>query len=379
LARAALRDGRDALSQGRPGDAERTLTRAAQQVATLPGSGDLARELATELKRAKRSAAAHDLHAAVMRLRLLHDAPGMSPTGLRLLAQRCRDTWDHRDSLVWPEDTGLIPALEQQIRLDLLDLALLWTDIHVGQAQPDALEAARREALITLREADARFGPSQAIAFREQALAETLGLQDQAAEAEARAARLPPRTAWEHVAFGRSLLHRAAYEQASVEFRKAFELEPEAFWPNFYAGVCAYRLARFDEALAAFHACVTLASQTPECWYNRALAKTALGHTGEAIRDYDRALQLAPDFAAATLNRGVLHCQNKNLSAAKTDLQRALTLGADSAAVHYNLALVHLADNEPAAGLTHVRQALQFNPRHREALELRERLEGNGK
>jgi tetratricopeptide (TPR) repeat protein len=303
----------------------------------------------------------------------------MTSTDLGFLAQRCRATWDRRDSLVRPEDADLTPALEQQIQLDLLDLALLWTDFHLRQAPPQGLEAARREALTMLGEADGLFGPSPVLARREQELAETLGLQDQAAEAERRAARLPPRTAWEHVALGRSLLHRAAFEQASVEFKKALDLEPGEFWPNFYAGICAYRQAHHAEALAAFHACVTLASQTPECWYNRALARSALGNTAEALGDYDRALRLDPKFAAATLNRGVLHCQNKNLDAARADLLKAKELGADTAVVYYNLALVDLADNQHAAALTQLRQALNYNPQHREALDLCERLEGTSK
>jgi serine/threonine protein kinase/Tfp pilus assembly protein PilF len=379
FARAALHDGREALSQGRPDDAERTLSRAAQQAATLPAGGELARELATELKRAKRAVAARDLHAAVTRLRLLYDAPGMSSTELGSLAGRCRDVWDGRDTLIRQEDADLNPALEEQIQLDLLDLVLLWTEFHLARAPKDALETAQREALETLLEADSLFGPSSVVACREQALAETLGLRDQADEAGRRSALLSPRTAWEHTALGRSLLHRAAYEQAAVEFKKALDLETAAFWPNFYGGVCAYRQAHFEEALAAFHACVTLAPQTPECFYNRALAWTALGNNTEALHDYDRALRLDAGFAAAVLNRGVLHRCNHDSAAARTDLQRALTLGADSAAVYYNLALVHLADKDEAAALTLVRRALQKNPRHQEAVELQERLEKKSK
>jgi tetratricopeptide (TPR) repeat protein len=379
FARAALLDGREALSQDRPEDAERTLSRAAQQAATLPASGDLARELATELKRAKRAIAARDLHAAVTRLRLLCDAPGMSPSALGSLAESCRATWDRRDSLIRQDDADLAPALEQQIQVDLLDLVLLWTDFRLGKASKNVLEAAQREALATLREADSLFGPSPVVACREQALAESLGLRDQAAEAGRRSAMLSPRTAWEHVALGRALLHRAAYEEASLEFKKALDLEQGAFWPNFYGGVCAYRQEHYEEALAAFHACVVLATQTPECYYNRALAWAALGNIPEALRDCDRALRLDSSFAAATLNRGVLHRLNKNLTAARRDLERALMLRADSATVYYNLALVHLAENDEAAALTLVRQALQHNPRHQEAAELRDRLADKGK
>ena len=375
FARAALHDGREALTRGRPDDAERTLSRAAQQAATLPASGELARELATELKRAKRAVAARDLHAAVTRMRLIYDAPGMSQCHISELAKGCHVTWEKGDSLVRQEDAELIPALEQQIQVDLLDLVLLWTDFRVGQAPPETLESAQREALSTLREADLLLGPSPIVARREQMLAEALGLQDLAAEAGRRSAQLSPRTAWEHVAIGRSLLHRAANEQALAEFKRALDLEPEAFWPNFYGGVCAYRQGRYAEALAAFHACVTLAPQTPQCFYNRALVLTALGKITEALRDYDRALRLDPEFAAAALNRGVLHRQNDDLPAAKADLKRALTLGADAAAVNYNLALVHLADNDPTAALTLVRRALQHNPQHQEAAKLRDKLE----
>ena len=149
-----------------------------------------------------------------------------------------------------------------------------------------------------LDEAETAFGPSHLLFRERQAHAEALGLTDVAEAAARGASRLPPRTAWEHCAVGRSLLASGDLARAGAAFERALALRPQDFWANFYQGVCAYRLRRFEDAVNAFRVCVALAPDRAECYYNRALAHAALGHVGPAGLDHDRATRLDPALVA---------------------------------------------------------------------------------
>src|SRR5262249_60989182 len=85
------------------------------------------------------------------------DAP--APAAGRRLEERAGALWDLRDLLL--ERLGMEGANE--VRGDLLDLAVLWTDLRVRLAGPGQVHAARRTALEVLAEAEARFGPSRVL------------------------------------------------------------------------------------------------------------------------------------------------------------------------------------------------------------------------
>jgi len=178
--------------------------------------------------------------------------------------------------------------VERRVRTDLLELAILWADLHVRLAPAEQLDQARRDALRVLTEAEAELDRSVVLSLERQAYAEALGLRDEARRASDRAAQLEPHTVWEHYAVGRSLLRAGKREAAAAHFQRAVDLDPQAFWPNFYAGTCAYRLQQYEAALAAFSARVALAPDKDECYYNRGLAYRALGREDLAARDFER-------------------------------------------------------------------------------------------
>ena len=93
--------------------------------------------------------------------------------------------------------------LLQQVQADLLDLAILWTNLRIHSARGNPKEA-RRQALEVLQQAEELFGSSAVLCRQLQAHAQALGLSDLAQQAGAQAASLPPRTAWEHFALGRT-------------------------------------------------------------------------------------------------------------------------------------------------------------------------------
>jgi tetratricopeptide (TPR) repeat protein len=192
------------------------------------------------------------------------------------------------------------------VRQDLLDLALFWTDLQVSLAPDPEKNAARHQALRTLAEVEALFGPSAVLVHRRQCYAADAGLDGVAREAARRRSGLPPRTAWEHFALGRSFLEAGDARQAAAHFDRALALQPDDLWPNFYKGLCSCRLGDYPDAVAAFSVCIGLAPREARCYYNRGCAYEGCGQPERARRDYDRALQLDPTLAVAALNRGRL-------------------------------------------------------------------------
>jgi serine/threonine protein kinase/Tfp pilus assembly protein PilF len=316
----------------------------------------------------ERVRAATELHQLADRVRFLYGVESLPPSRLRQLEAQCRDLWDRGEEIAGRLQTDFEPGGKQQIQEDLLDLGILWTDLHVRLAPAGDRPRARHEALQVLDRAEAMFGPSPVLARERQSHLRALGLAETASAPQ-------PRTAWEHYALGRSLLRGGRLEEADHEFRRALDLQPGGLWPNFYSGLCASRSGRYQEAVMAFSACAALTPDSAGLLCNRAAALEALGAGDEALRDYDRALQLDPTLAPAALQRGLLHFRARRYAEAVRDLETALDNGAEPATARYNLALVHLARRDRAAALADLRRALQADPQQADARRLLESLE----
>lgn len=331
-AEVALAQGRRQLEQRRFAEAMEAFDRALE----LPGAAALHAELVKGRQRAARAQAIAALHRQVERSRYLHGDALMAPATLRALTEQCRSAWEQRDRLLAAGDEPLDADLEENLRRDLLDVAVLWADCQGRLAAPAQRAGARRAALQVLDEAEALFGPS-AVLYRQR---EALGQPTHDAGP-------PPRTAWEHYLLGRWLLRGGDLTAAAAAFERAVELRPQDFWPWFGKGLCAHYRRRTGEAVTAFSVCIALAPDSAACYHNRALARAATDPAA-ALRDYDKALVVDPRLAEAALNRGVLHLQQRRFADAEADLHLALTLGADSAAVRHNLTLVQQARDDAA-------------------------------
>jgi serine/threonine protein kinase/Flp pilus assembly protein TadD len=326
-AQTALAQGRQQCEQRQFAAAVETFNRAREQHA-----GHLDAELQCWHARALRGQAIMALHRRVERSRYLHGDELLAPATLRDLEAQCRAAWLERERLLDAADAALDSDLEETLRRDLLDVAVLWADAHARLAKPADRAEARGAGLRILDEAETLFGCSAVLHRQRTALG-----QPPADPAPA------PRTAWEHYALGRWLLRSGDLAGAADAFDCAVHLRPQDFWPWFGKGLCAHQQRRNAVAVTAFSVCVALAPDSAACYFNRALALAAHGEPGAALRDYDKALELDPRLASAALNRGVLHLQQHRFDAADADLQRALTLGADPAAVQYNRGLVEQA------------------------------------
>jgi eukaryotic-like serine/threonine-protein kinase len=376
-ARAALAQGHEQCRHRHYAEAVSTFQRGLNLAESLPFNQDLALALTKQLRLAKDDQAAtehaqrrQELHRQADHVRFHSNFEDLPPGQLQALEVACQSWWNQRHRLLEPLPREDNAEDKQQVQRDLLDLAIIGTDLRARLAASDDIEAARRQALTVLDEAETLLGRHPVLDWERQAIGQWLDLPRAAEDASP-----TPRTAWEHFALGRLLLRSQKPAEAFRHLERAVELQPHDLWSNFFLGICAYRLEKGEEAILAFTACVTLAPENAICYYNRALAYTALKRSGRALMDYNTALRLDPTLGIAALNRGILHLQADRYPEAITDLEGALQHGVNPANGYYNLALVYLKQRQFTRAQECVQRALRHDPAHPEARALAERLQ----
>jgi serine/threonine protein kinase/Flp pilus assembly protein TadD len=306
VARAALDEGNAELARGRFAEARGAFRRGLAVVGGLPVRGGLEAELSRGLRRADRAAAAGDLHAVADVMRALAVADGTAPADLAKADRLGRRLWDRRADLFALTAADLPPAVRDRARADLLDVALVWSDLRIRLAPPGQATAERQSAIEVLTEADRELGPCAGVYLERAALARELGRPADAEVDLRRSAATPPASAWEHVALGAHHLRRGAPELARTEFERAVGRDPRSFWARLHLGRCDLALGRVDDALLAFAVCVGLDPDNPVGHLHKGLAHARLGHRDKALADIDRALDLDPaDPQARALREAV--------------------------------------------------------------------------
>jgi serine/threonine protein kinase len=292
-AETALRAGEEHLAAGQyveAGDAFRYGTELAEGV---PFSDGLRRRLGEGTVRARRGRLAADLHALCERLRPLYGSERPSTADIE---DRARELWLQRNLIIRAAGPGE-PELEARLRTDLLDLAILYANLHARLAPPERQNAVRTEALEILAEAETLFGPSCVLCEERRGHALALGRADLADAAARQEAGLAPQGAWETFALGRALYAAGDLPRAAELLDRAVALKPNDLWSNFMCGLVAYRAGNFGDALNAFSACVALAPNDAACIFNRGRAYQQLNQPDRAAEDFRRARELDPTFA----------------------------------------------------------------------------------
>jgi serine/threonine protein kinase/Tfp pilus assembly protein PilF len=339
-ARTALTKGKEYLGQRQWDRARDSFQHGLGQVKDNPSAQELARQLGEELQRAQRFAVAQELHRRLEQVRFLYGSDALAFGVLRRLEADCRAIWNKRQVLMERSGTQLAAEDEERMRIDLLDLAIMLSDLNVRLADGD-LAAVCRDSLQVLDDAEKPYGPAGILEWERRAVALKLGDAKRAKQAADRAAQWIPQRSWEYCLLGRRLLRSRQMDQAAAVLQKAVDLEPSAFWPNYYQGVCAYEAGRYAEAVGAFRACISLQPRAAACFFNRGLAFTQLKQTHAALHDF----------------------------------AQALAKGFDPAVVHYRMAILHWEQRrDKQAARECLDKALKADPDHREARELAERL-----
>jgi serine/threonine protein kinase len=337
----------------------------------FPWLSDLKSRLTVLLKSAERARAVSAVHDLVEQLRFL-DEQNVSPQKLTEIAAGCRKIWEARDSLSAPaiakSDDQVEKPLVEQLRLDLLDLAILSArlEIRIAASSGAAASGTHRRAAQILTEARQVCGPSPILDLEERDLKE-------AAEKTHRLQTQPPpavSTAWEHYAVGRWLVRHEAWDEAEQQFEEALKLEPEHFWARYQTMRMDFQLKRFDESLHSADVCVALAPQQAECRFNRGLCRQALSDDRGALDDFDKALRLDPTLAAASLARGELMLRKDRLTDAEADFLSAIAHGCRPADGYFQMAQLSIARHDPAIARQWLRRTLAEDPDSTPALAL---------
>lgn len=365
-----LDDGQKLRLDHRFPEAVRILSRGSARAGSIFTPQHLKEMLGEQLRLAKLGSLATDLHQLADRFRFNYGITPPSAEENRNLVDKVPAIWAKRNLLLKPEGVLLDAEIEETIRTDLLELAIVWANLRVRLATKSAVNEALREACQLLDQAIATCGPSPALIRERRDHGKALGEINSFQGPE-----IPPRTALEHYELGRSYFRSGFIPKAAEEFQRTLEMQPQDFWSNFYQGHCAYELGHFDDAVAAFRTCIALAPTSAQCYYNRARAADALGQTRQAFRDYSRAFELDPSLAVAALNRGILSFKANRMDEAIADFHRALLAQPDSETVgrtHYNLALALLAKGDRTSALASAQEAVARG--YRQAAELGESL-----
>jgi serine/threonine protein kinase/Tfp pilus assembly protein PilF len=355
-ARSDLETGKTWLVNKDYARAEADLDRGLREIREMPDAGDLRRRLEEQRRLAALLKLAQDLHSQVedkIRYQFV-GSDRLSSRANQNLKDDCHLLWKNRALLLTNlgrEPPGETPASVRDdlrsaagnVRLDLFDVAVIWSDLELRLAEGPAVPLACRESLQVIAEAEQLFGPSPALERERLIRAEKLGDGDQARRTAERLQDLKPRTAWEHFLLGRTLLRAQKLAEAETALREAVDRDPHAFWPQYYRAVCAYQRHQYEDAVAFFSVCIALEKRRPAvCYFNRALAHRELKHAGEALRD----------------------------------LEHALKEGFDPAEAHYQMALAHRdLRKDRTAARKHLQQALKHNPEHKPAKEMLLQLE----
>jgi len=355
----------------------------------IPWRTDLKTRAKQQLVATQRAKAVAGLHNLVEKLRF-YDYQPLGDHELARLAAGCGELWESRSALVdgneFSANKDKADGHVEQLRQDLLDLAILSARLDLHLTPREKIDQARHKAIERLDEARQTCGDSPVleIARRDYDLPEE-------PKGEVPIDSLPEaKTAWEHYVVGRWLMHHHALTEARSHFEGAIveaeverrQLEragkkpamaPGIFWAYFQLARADFELGRFDDALTSAKICLALEPRA-ESYYNRAVCYQALGHAEEALSDFREALELDPTLAPALLARATLWARMERYSEAKTDLDAAILCGSPRSEVYYQLALLSLAQLNSATAGDWLRKSLLEDPSNAAAMALQSKI-----
>jgi tetratricopeptide (TPR) repeat protein len=372
-AQSALREGEQYLQGGHYAEALQSFKYGVATAESVPFNEGLSRRLRTGTERAEQRLLTAELHRLAEQLRPLQGMDGLPAERITADEEQCRSLWEKRTWIAECIGKSGDVKSDDQVRTDLLDVAILYANLQVQSQSPNVHES-HEQALTILAQAEEVCG-SSCVLFRERAEhARAAGRINDAEAFEHQATDFPARGAWEHYALGRACAQAKDWRQAVVHYDRALAMEPQALWPQFARGLASFQLGEYAEARLSFSICVALAPSDAICDYNRGRTLAELGRFDRAAEDFDRAAQLGSSLAPlAALSRADVYRRQRRFDQALKELSQARR-GVAPSVIAYHAALVHLDRHDTAAAEASLRESLRLDPAYEEARQLLERL-----
>ncbi|HEX6818375.1 MAG TPA: toll/interleukin-1 receptor domain-containing protein [Ktedonobacterales bacterium] len=142
---------------------------------------------------------------------------------------------------------------------------------------------------------------------------------------------LPPESAPDLLARGRSLLALWRVAEALPCFERAAQLIPSDFDARFLVGYTLSQLGQHARALVAFDQALLIRPEDPTAWANKGTSYLYLERYTDALASYERALSLRSDLAGAWNGKGYALLKIGRPQEALVCADRALKLERESA------------------------------------------------
>ncbi len=324
----AYQDGRLYCQKRQYAQAIRCLEYGVEKSRSTPWVSDLANSLRQQLRLAFRGQKAAELHELMEQVRFRRGVRRLPLSAATSLEAQCQVIWGERHVFTRNLPRSADQELEERLRIDFLELVVLWTDLRLDLEHSGNQAEQRQFAASVIDEAEGLFGPNQTLTRLRREHLELKTPEPGLGE------RLDARpTAWDQSMLGWFYLREKDFSKASEQFQAVLKTDPLHFWSNYYEGMCKLQQGKPAQALSRFHVCLGLNPQSPDCHFQHGLAAQALKLEDQASLDYSRALELDPDFMAARLGRAALCYRRGFFRQALADFVKVLQIPTTSESI----------------------------------------------
>ena len=191
------------------------------------------------------------------------------------------------------------------------------------------------------------------------------GIRAEAIEQMAEAARLNPRSAQTHNAYGRVLSRFVELKPARQEFEQALELDPSLAEAQVNLSLILAQEGDFSEAVEHLNRAIELQGNSPNAAYPHYLKAKIWGaqdQIDKSITELQKAVQLRADYEDAWSDLGGMRRLVLDNGGAIEALQRAVALKPEDARAQYRLGQMYLQNGDSLRAINHLRKALTQTP-----------------
>lgn len=191
------------------------------------------------------------------------------------------------------------------------------------------------------------------------------GIRGEAIEQMAEAARLDPRSAQTHNAYGKVLSRFLELAEARQEFEQALQLDPGLAEAHVNLSLILAQAGDLSGARDHLDHAIELEGDSPNAAYAHYLKAKILGgqdQIDKSIMQLQKAVQLRADYEEAWSDLGGMRRLVLDNQGAVEALRRAVALKPDDALAQYRLGQLYLQSGDSVRAVNHLRKALAQTP-----------------